>query len=407
MCSLVVSSAVANPATSRGWSVLALAYALTLASMAQVGVIAALTLDLAKALGLTAAQIGQGLALFSLPSALLAVPCGALVDRLGARRVLVWSGLAGALADALAVAGGNSSALYAALLLSGLAFTGISVAAPALLAAAYGGARQVRAMALWSTYAPAGFALGLVLGAPFAQTGHWVQPLALHGALLGILGLCALALPHLVQMAGLPDRAAAMRELALVLREPRVLRLALAVAVPSAISYGTSLVAPAWLARVHGASMAESATVVAAAKGVAMMLGGLAAGAVLARAGRRRVLFAGLAMAGALAQALLFWPGGSLALASAALFAWLLAFSGLGAVAMAQLPALAEAGAEAGGNRQGRVSGVIGQAISLLSFLAPAIYFGMSGWIGYVLLAGCGLAMAALALPEVAPREQS
>jgi predicted MFS family arabinose efflux permease len=239
-----------------------------------------------------------------------------------------------------------------------------------------------------------------------------VLPLALHGALLGILGLCALALPHLVQaqpvrVAGLPDRAAAMRELGLVLREPQVLRLALAVAVPSAISYGTSLVAPAWLARVHGASMAESATVVAAAKGVAMMLGGLAAGAVLARARRRRVLFAGLAMAGALAQALLFWPGGSLALASAALFAWLLAFSGLGAVAMAQLPALAEAGAEAGGNRQGRVSGVVGQAISLLSFLAPAIYFGMSGWIGYVLLAGCGLAMAALALPEVAPREQS
>jgi MFS family permease len=164
------------------------------------------------------------------------------------------------------VAGGNPAALYAALLLSGLAFTGISVAAPALLAAAYGGARQVRAMALWSTYAPAGFALGLVLGAPFAQTGHWVLPLALHGALLGILGLCALALPHLVQaqpvrVAGLPDRPAAMRELGLVLREPQVLRLALAVAVPSAISYGTSLVAPAWLARVHGASMAESATV--------------------------------------------------------------------------------------------------------------------------------------------------
>ncbi|NMN05142.1 MULTISPECIES: MFS transporter [unclassified Novosphingobium] len=411
MCSLAASSAVADPATSRGWSVLALAYALTLASMAQVGVVAALTLDLAGALGLTAAQIGQGLALFSLPSALLAVPCGALVDRVGARRVLVWSGLAGGLADALAVAGGSPAALYAALLLSGLAFTGISVAAPALLAAAYRGGRQVRAMALWSTYAPAGFALGLVLGAPFAQTGHWVLPLALHGALLGILGLWALALPHLVparpvQAGGLPDRRAAWRELGLVLRQPGVLRLALAVAVPSAISYGTSLVAPAWLARVHGASMAESATVVAAAKGVAMMLGGLAAGAVLARAGQRRVLFAGLAVAGALAQALLFWPGGSLALATAALFAWLLAFSGLGAVAMAQLPALAQAGAAAGTNRRGTVSGVVGQAISLLSFLAPAIYFGMAGWIGYVLLASGGLALAALALPNVAPREQ-
>lgn len=385
---------------------LALAYALTLASMAQVGVVAALTLDLAGALGLTAAQIGQGLALFSLPSALLAVPCGALVDRVGARRVLVWSGLAGGLADALAVAGGSPAALYAALLLSGLAFTGISVAAPALLAAAYAGARQVRAMALWSTYAPAGFALGLVLGAPLAQTGHWVLPLALHGALLGILGLWALALPHIVPAPRLLDRRAAWRELGLVLRQPGVLRLALAVAVPSAISYGTSLVAPAWLARVHGASMAESATVVAAAKGVAMMLGGLAAGAVLARAGQRRVLFAGLAVAGALAQALLFWPGGSLALATAALFAWLLAFSGLGAVAMAQLPALAQAGAGAGTNRRGTVSGVVGQAISLLSFLAPAIYFGMAGWIGYVLLASGGLALAALALPNVAPREQ-
>jgi len=408
MCSIADRSAVADPATSRGWTVLVLAYALTLASMAQVGVVAALTLDLAAALRLDGAQVGQALALFSLPSALLAVPCGAWVDRVGARRVLVWSGLAGGLADALAVAGGTAGALNAALLLAGLAFTGISVAAPAFLALAYRGAQQVRAMALWSTYAPAGFALGLVLGAPFAQSGQWMLPLVLHGVLLGGLGLGAMALPRLtgprLSVAQATGARAAWRNVGAVLARPRVLRLSLAAAVPSAISYGTSLVAPAWLAKVHGTSMAQSATVVAAAKGVAMMLGGLAAGAILARAGSRRMLFALLALAGVTAQALLFWPGGSLALASIALFAWLLAYSGLGAVAMAQLPGLAQSlappdGADPAGP-QGIVSGIVGQAISLLSFLAPAIYFGMADWTGYVLIAVCGLVLAALALPE-------
>lgn len=413
MCSIADRSAVADPATSHGWTVLVLTYALTLASMAQVGVVAALTLDLAAALRLDGVQVGQALALFSLPSALLAVPCGAWVDRVGARRVLVWSGLAGGLADALAVAGGTAGALDAALLLAGLAFTGISVAAPAFLALAYRGAQQVRAMALWSTYAPAGFALGLVLGAPFAQSGQWMLPLVLHGVLLGGLGLGAMALPRIngprmieprIPTAQATGARVAWRNVGAVLVRPRVLRLALAAAVPSAISYGTSLVAPAWLAKVHGTSMAQSATVVAAAKGVAMMLGGLAAGAILARAGSRRVLFALLALGGVTAQALLFWPGGSLALASIALFAWLLAYSGLGAVAMAQLPGLAQSlappdGADPAGP-QGIVSGIVGQAISLLSFLAPAIYFGMADWTGYVLIAVCGLALAALALPE-------
>ena len=56
-----------------GWETIALIYIATLASMAMVGVVAALTADLGPPMGVTRHAIGLALAMFSLPSAIGAI----------------------------------------------------------------------------------------------------------------------------------------------------------------------------------------------------------------------------------------------------------------------------------------------------------------------------------------------
>lgn len=375
------------------WRAIILLYAATLASMAVVGIVVAATFDLSAALGVARKEIGIALSLFSLPSALLAVFCGGVVDRVGAKRVIVASCGIGAAASLFAIAAGTFTALLVALAANGVAFTGVSVAAPAMIVNAATGDRRVRAMSLWSTYAPTAFALGLLIGAPFAGSGLWTPALAIHGGLMALLAALSLTLPTIAIAAprGLTDQ---IRSFASVFREAGVLRLAAAVAVPSALSYGTSLIAPSYFTEVHGTSMGASATVVAVIKGVAMILCGLATGALLSRRINTLALFAGLAVLGIAAQLAIFWPGSGFSIAVVGLFAWLIAFGGMSAAAMALL-----SGVVPRQTQSGAASGLIGQAISILSFLAPSVYFGMTHWIGFVLLAGIGLALSTLALP--------
>ncbi|QSR19618.1 hypothetical protein CA833_20925 [Novosphingobium sp. KA1] len=376
-----------------GWLAIVLVYVSTVASMAMVGVAAALTIDLGAAMHVPRHEVGLALSMFSLPSALGAVFCGGLVDRWGARRIMIGSAVLGAIAALVVVLGGGFAMLTLALAVAGIGFTGISVAAPALLVSATTGHRQVRAMSLWSTYAPTGFAVGLLLAAPFAGTGHWQPAFLAYGALMLILALASFRLPAVRTAGAMPWREQ-LGSFAGVFREAGIVRLACAVSVPSALSYGTSLIAPAYLAEVHGTSLAASATVVAAVKGVAMIVCGLVTGAMLTRRFDRRLLFVMLALLGVAAQFIVFWPGSGFVGATVGLFGWLVAFSGMGAVAMAQLSQVLR-----DPSQSGAASGLVGQAISVLSFLAPSIYFGMSGWSGFVLLAGLGLLLATLALP--------
>lgn len=386
-------SAMDADAPQIGWPLIALTYLATAASLGMVGVAAALTADLGTAMHVARNDVGLALAMFSLPSAIGGVFCGGLVDRVGAKRVIVVSALVCALGAGLVAWGGSLSLLMTALAVGGVGFTGISVAAPALLVGATAGRRQVRAMSLWSTYAPTGFAMGLLLAAPFAGTGRWQPAFLIYGVIMLALFAALLLLPR-VKTAAAPHWKEQLSSFARVFRDPAVVLLAVAVAVPSALSYGTSLIAPSYLAQVHGTSMGASATVVAAIKGLAMVLCGLMTGALLTRRLNRKLLFAGLAVLGMASQGVLFWPGSGFAMASLGLFGWLVAFSGMGAVAMAQLPAVVTSP-----SRSGAASGLIGQGVSVLSFLAPSIYFGMAGWMGFVAIACVGLILAGLALP--------
>ena len=149
----------------------------------------------------------------------------------------------------------------------------------------------------------------------------------------------------------------------------------------------------------HNVSRAESATAVAAAKIVAIVFGGTVIGALLARSLRPRQLCVGVIVTGIVAQVLLYLPASPLPLAVAGLMLWLFSFGGQCGICMATMPALAQ-----GDLKGGTLAGFVNQAISIVSFLTPALYFAISGWTGFVALAVGGSLIALVALPT--PRRE-
>jgi len=182
-----------------------------------------------------------------------------------------------------------------------------------------------------------------------------------------------------------------------LLREPRALRLGIAVALPNALAYGTSLAAPSYLARVHHLSLATSSASVAGAKLTAMILGGLSMGYLLSRAVPPRLLFTVMAVVGLAAQALLFLPSHGIVLATLALVLWLFAFGGMSGGAMVLLPTVTR-----DPRQSGAVSGLVNQCISLASFAAPSTWLALHDGTQYVWLAAACLAVSTIALPGAA-----
>ena len=380
-------------------AITALAYVPAVIAMMTIGVVVPFIERLSIELGASRPQIGFAIALFSMPSAVLATLGGGLIDTHGLRRSMLGAAAASAMGSVLASQAHTLLALDAAMVVAGLGFGTLCVALPCVIMATLQDAARIRAMSFASTFAPAGYAAGLLLAVPFATRGTWRIALLTHAALM-TAALVALAvwMPAIARMPrsaqGVGRRVA---ETLSVFREPRALRLGLAVALPNALSYGTSLAAPSYLARVHHVSLATSTASVAMAKLTALIIGGLCMGMLLSRAVAPRLLFAVMAVIGLLAQALLFLPAGGVALPTAALVLWLFAFGGMAGGAMTLLPTVTR-----NPGNSGAASGVVNQCISLASFAAPSIWLALNEGSQYVLLAAGCLIVSALALPGAA-----
>jgi MFS family permease len=342
-------------------------------------------------------QLGVAIALFSMPTAVLAVVSGGLIDRYGVRRSMLLAAGISAAGSALASQAHALPTFDCGMLISGLGFGGICVAAPCLIMATLREARRTRAMAFFSTFAPTGYAAGLLLAVPFTAHGRWRVALLVHAGLMVLTLLCLLRyLPRIsivaMERGSLRRNVAEMLE---VLRQPRALRLGVAVALPNAVSYGTSLAAPAYLAREHGLSIASSAATVAFAKITAMIIGGLSMGYVLSRAVSTSLMFALMAAIGVAAQTVLFLPASSMMLATAALIVWLFAFGGMAGGAMTLLPSVVR-----DSGRSGAASGLLNQFISVASFAAPSTWLALHNGIQFIVLAALCLLVSLLALPS-------
>jgi predicted MFS family arabinose efflux permease len=202
--------------------------------------------------------------------------------------------------------------------------------------------------------------------------------------------------PHVDSVVG--ERRESLREALTrmldIVREPRALRLGLAVALPNAVSYGTSIAAPSYLARVHHLSIASSSATVAFAKIAAVVIGGLSMGHLLSRTSRTTLLFAIMVAIGVLAQTILFLPASGIALATIGLILWLFAFGGMAGGGMTLLPTVSRDPA-----RSGAASGLVNQFISLASFATPSTWLALHSGVQYVGLATVCLIISLIALP--------
>src|SRR5450755_2829525 len=383
--------------TSNALVLTALAYLPTVFCMMTVGVIVPFIDVLGAELAASRAQLGLSIALFSMPTAILATAGGALIDRYGVRRSMLFAVATSSLGSLLASRAHSLLALDCAMLISGAGFGGTCVSAPSLLIRTLTGPIRTRAMAFWSTFAPTGYAAGLLLAVPFTAHDAWHVALRVHVAiLLAVLPVLVWLLPRTATGAATSRdslRHTFSRMLS-VIRGPRVLRLGIAVALPNAVSYGTSLAIPSYLARVHHLTIATSSAAVAGAKIAAMIIGGLSMGYLLSRAVSAGLLFGTMVAIGVLAQTLLFLPSSGVALATAALILWLFAFGGMAGAAMSLLPNVVGDPA-----RSGVASGVVNQFISLACFAAPSTWLALHSSMQFVLLALVALLASLFALP--------
>jgi len=383
--------------TPRTALITALAYVPALLSMMCVGILVPFIGPLARELGTTPAALGLAIALYSAPTALLASVSGVLIDRFGLKRSLLLSMGVASLASLLASRAGNVWSLNGAMLLAGLGYSGISVGAPCLLMSFLQGAPRTRALAFLSTYAPAGYSAGLLVAAAFVAAGSWRNAFIVHAAIMAV-ALLALArlLPQPANpLARTPTGNGTLRAALTLLRDVTVLRLGVAVALPNAVSYGTSLAAPAYLARAYELSLASSSVAVATAKIVAMILGSLFMGHLLARSTRATLLFGVMAAIGIVAQFLIFIPVGGIAVATAALVIWIFAFGGMAGGAMALLPAVVRNPAQGGA-----AAGMVNQLISAASFAAPSTWLALQHGPAFVGLAAGLLLVSLVSLPR-------
>jgi len=376
-------------------ALVALAYLPDVLSMMTVGVVVPFIAVLSRDLAASPAQLGLAIALFSMPTAILATLGGGLIDRYGIRPSMLFAGACSAIASTFASLSQSLWAFDCALVLAGLGFGGICVAAPSLLMNTLTDGPRIRAMSFLSTFAPTGYAAGLLLAVPFADSGDWRTALRLHAVLMVIMVVAlALYLPRISTSGERTRRRQSLGEMLAILREPRALRLGIAVALPNALSYGTSLAAPSYLARVHELSLATSSATVAFAKILAMVVGGLSMGYLLSRAVSTTLLFAVMAAIGALAQIVLFLPASGITVATAGLILWLFAFGGMSGGAMTLLPSVARDPA-----RSGAASGLINQFISAASFAAPPTWLALQDGVHFMALAVLCLLVSLIALP--------
>ena len=398
-----------NPPRQGAIAVTVLAYIPAVLSMMTVGVIVPFIGTLAQDLRTTPAQLGLAIALFSVPSAILATLGGGLLDAYGVRRSMLFAAGVSAVGSALASQATSALALDGSMLVSGLGFGAMCVATPCLIMASLSDGARIRSLSLLSTFAPTGYAAGLLLAVVFVDTGNWHGALLTHAALLAggfvaILVGVQPAVPPAVQPAvpkgsslaaeGGEPLQQTLQRLWGIFRVRGAVRLGIAVALPNAVSYGTSLAVPSFLAHAHHLSIATSSASVASAKLAALMVGGVGMGYLLSRQVRARTLFAVMVVIGVVAQGILFLTTSSLMLATGALVLWLFAFGGMSGGAMTLLPVVVR-----DPTRRGAASGLVNQCISLASFCAPSTWLALNSGVQFVLLAAVCLVVSLVALP--------
>lgn len=374
-------------------------YAYSAVSMAVVGLVVPFISAIAEARHVSPGPVGTSLSFFSVPAAFVSFLFGMFVDRIGVKKAFPISIGLTLLGDMLLLSTSTLWSLRIGLMMCGCGFAFATSGSPVLFMRYLPEKSRARALAFWSTFAPAGYSAGLLLAIPFLAGRRWQAACVSHMALmLVILGVGILILARLKE----PENVERVQGPVKKLSPWLVAALGLTVTLPNGIAYGTSLIAPSYLARVHQVSLAASAAEVALVKIIVMLAGGLIVSLCVGTERRSRTMFCVMAAIGMTAQWMLFFPGSTMAVASLGLFLWTFAYSGLSGAGMSLLPVVAT-----DGKTRGAVAGTVGQFISVSAVLMPYLYFSTTLWTSYALFAFCALGLGCLTIFQVKQRQEN
>lgn len=270
------------------WSAVLAIVGAGVVSALQVGKVIIAAPLLRKDMGLDLASIGALAAVFSILGLVGGIAAGGVINRYGARRML----LAGLAATAVGTVTGAMAPVYSVLLASriveGLGFLMITVAGPAALQRMVSASTRDFAFALWSCYMPAGMAIAMLASQAFNgwQAYWWCAGAAVLVALAGVAAL-APATPGGARLSWDGLR----QDTVDTMGAPGPRLLALSFTLYSLMFFALFTFLPVLLTEQLGLPLA-TAGLYSAIASAANVVGNLGAGVLLARGWRRSTLIA-------------------------------------------------------------------------------------------------------------------
>jgi MFS transporter, CP family, cyanate transporter len=367
-------------------------FACGLAAAASIGKLVPHLKWMAERFDVPLAASGFAVSAVMLPGVLLGPVLGLAVDRAGAKRVaLAGLGLQACASLALAFAA-SFPVLVAVRIVEGFGYSIAVVAATVLVVESAGPRHQTFALAVWSAFAPLGFALGQWFAGAISEP----NPLPLVGEAHALaLGACALLLLVFVPHAAGADGSGASFFSA-TLSHPPALRTALAFGFCTGALLGAVALAPLVLAPHAGLTVAATAQLTAAAA-LPGILGRVISGWLLGGEARPYAVFSAAATLGCVVLAIGLGMPLPLAAALGCFAAFQIAIGALPGVMSAMLPWVAPTP-----QQLGTVSGLANQMITAGNLLAPPLVlgvyaaWGVFGALG-VLFAAIGSSVALIA----------
>ncbi|WP_193075994.1 MFS transporter [Pseudomonas sp. FME51] len=371
------------------WRVIFLIYAFGLSATSALGMMGPIVGDIGAAFDVSGQTVGFAIAGQLLPLAFAGVLMGWLIDKLGPRPLLGLGVSIIALCSLINAHTQSFTLLRATLLLEGIALVALLTAGQGLLMIITKGTRQIKAMTLWSTVMPVGYALGLLLVSPFAGSDLWQRGFLVHGLIFLALACSCVLLPK-VRLQTAPGGSLA------VLRNRKVVRFGAALSMSALAGIGTSAVGALYLHQVHGVALAFSAQIMATAS-LAGVLGSVLVGLMLTR-GWQGLSTALLVVLVALLGGVAFYvPWGFVSLATAGAVLLQVAVGGFIALTYALMPRTLSDPAMAG-----TAAGLVGQITGIGATLSAPLFFSalaQGQWVLFLVIVAMAWIGSLLVLP--------
>ncbi len=360
------AESVSGKTSTTSWTAFAIVYLVGMAGGSAYGLVGPLVGQIAQHFQVSVPAVGGILICLFLPGVLFGTAIGAMVDRIGARLMLLCGAALLAVVDGLQLLAPSLFWFAAGLLALGVAISAIFSAGQVMVSGAFTGADRARGLTLWSTVNFLGYAAGLFLAGMAASGPGWKSAFAFHGLASGVAAVVALFLPRRIAGATAVEKPPSLKAL---IHEVGVLRISFALGLASIAGVGVNASISLYL---HDSQhVAIGLTASAAAIGnIICIAGGLGTGWLLGKGLSPIRLAIGVSLIATAAGVVLFLPWINFQGAVATLYVYQICLSAITALTYAAMPGLLK-----NQNGMGAASGFLLQIGGFGAMLGPTLFF--------------------------------